>query len=126
MEKQYFPKIAQLIRDWTMSCEQCIRESQIDRSLTRLPLQNPNDHITAPKDAMQIDLVPEEPPSGGYENILTAVDVFSRYLFAYPTSNQDAKTFAKVKITISTKHAYLPTTLISDVSVSVQLYVSRK
>ena len=97
-----------------MSCEQCIRESRIDRSLTRPPLQNPNEHITAPEDAMQIDLVPELTPSGGYENIVTAMDVFSRYLFAYPTSNQDAKTIAKVLINIMTKHSYLPTTLISD------------
>ena len=63
---------------------------------------------------MQINLVPELPPSGGYENIVTAMDVFSRYLFAYPTANQDAKTFAKVLSNIMTKHAYLPTTLISD------------
>ena len=63
---------------------------------------------------MQIVLVPELPPSGGYENIVTAMDVFSRYLFAYPTTNQGAKTFAKVLINIMTKHAYLPTTLISD------------
>ena len=113
-EKYYFPKMAQLIREWVTSCEQCIRESRIDRSLTRPPLQNPNEHITAPEGAMQIDLVPELPPSGGYTNIVTAMDVFSRYLFAYPTSNQDAKTIAKVLINIMTKHAYLPTTLISD------------
>ena len=80
-EKYYFPKTAQLIREWVMSCEQCIRESRTDRSLTRPPLQNPNEHITAPEDAMQIDLVPELPPSGGYKNIVTAMDVFSRYLF---------------------------------------------
>ena len=63
---------------------------------------------------MQIDLVPELPPSGGYENILTAMDMFSRYLFAYPTSNQDAKLIANVIITIMTMQAYLPKTLISD------------
>ena len=63
---------------------------------------------------MQIDLVPGLPPYSGYENIMTAMDVFSRYLFAYPTSNQDATTIAKVIINIVTKHAYLPTTLISD------------
>ena len=63
---------------------------------------------------MQIDLVPGLPPSGGYENIVTAMDVFSRYLFPYPTSNQDATAIAKVIITIMTKLAYLPTTLISD------------
>ena len=106
--------MAQLTREWVMLCEQCIRESQIDRSLTRPPLQNQNEHITAPEDAMQMDLVLELPPSGGYENIVTAMDVFSRCLFAYTTSNQDAKTFAKILINIMTKHAYLPTTLISD------------
>ena len=26
-EKYYFPKMAQLIREWVISCEQCIRES---------------------------------------------------------------------------------------------------
>ena len=97
-----------------MSGEQCIRESRIEDNITRLPLKNPNEHMTAPEDAMQIDLVPELPPSGGYENIVTAMDVFSRFLFAYPTSNQDAKTIAKVLKNIMTKHAYLPTTLISD------------
>ena len=35
-----------------------------------------------PDDAMQIDLLPNLPPSGGYENIITAMDVFSIYLFA--------------------------------------------
>ena len=42
-----------------MSCDQCTRESRVDRILTRLLLQNPNEHITEPEDAMQIDLVPE-------------------------------------------------------------------
>ena len=97
-----------------MSCDQCNRESRTDRSLTRRPLQSLNEHITLPKIAMQIDLVPELPPSGGFENIVTAMDVFSRFLFAYPTSNQDTKIIAKVLINIMTKHVYLPTTLISD------------
>ena len=109
-----------------MSCEQCIRESRIHRNLTRPPLQNPNEHITAPEDAMQFDLVPELPPSGGYENIVTAMDVFSRYLFGYPTANQDAKTFAEVLINIMTKHAYLPTTLISDKGTAFMSHVIKE
>ena len=36
---------------------------------------------------MQNDLVLELSTSGDYESIVTAMDVFSRYLFAYPTSN---------------------------------------
>ena len=94
-EKYYYPNVAQLIREWVLSCEQCLRESRIDPRLTRPPLQNPNEYITAPEDAMQIDLVPGLPPSAGYENIVTAIDVFSRYSFAYPTSNQDAKQSVK-------------------------------
>ena len=60
-----------------MSCEQCIKESRIEPSLTHFPLQNPNEYITAPEDAIQIDLVPGLPPSGGYENIVTAMDLLS-------------------------------------------------
>ena len=97
-----------------MSCEQCPKESRINPRLTRPPLQNPNEYITAPEYAMQIDLVPGLPPIGGFENMVTAMDVFSRFLFAYPTPNQDAETVTTVIINIMTKHAYLPTTLISD------------
>ena len=80
-EKYYYPNMAQLIWEWALSCEQCLREARINLQLTR-PLQNPNEYITAPEDAMQIDLVRGLPPSAGYENIVTAIDVFSRYLFA--------------------------------------------
>ena len=67
-----------------------------------------------PEDALQIDLSPNFPPSGGYENIITALDVFSRYLFAYPVVDASASSTAKVLIDIMTRHAYLPTTLITD------------
>ena len=88
-EKYYYPNMAQLIREWVMSFEQCLRESRINLRLTRPPVQNPDEYITAPEDAMQIDLVPGLLPSGGYENIVKAMeDVFSRCLFANPTSNQ--------------------------------------
>ena len=46
---------------------------------------------------MQIESVPGLPPSGGYENIVTAIDV--------------------------TKHAYLPTTFISDKSTAFTSHV---
>ena len=75
---------------------------------------------------MHIGFVPELPPSGGYGNIVTAMDVFSRYSFAYPTSNQDAKTIAKVLYNIMTKHAYLPTTLISDKATAFMSHVIKE
>ena len=66
------------------------------------------------KTPCKIDLLPNLPPSGGYENVLTAIDVFSRYLFAYPLTDASAINVAKALIDIMTKHAYLPTTLITD------------
>ena len=54
------------------------------------------------------------------------MDVFSRYLFAYPTSNQDAKTIAKVIINIMTKHGYLPTILNSDKGTAFMSHVIKE
>ena len=45
---------------------------------------------------------------------MTAIDVFSRYLFAYPLIEATAPNVAKVTIDIMTKYSNLPTTLITD------------
>ena len=63
---------------------------------------------------MQIDLMLHHPTSGGCQNVVTAIDVFSRYLFAYPLTDASTINVAKALIDIMTKHAYLPTTLITD------------
>ena len=63
---------------------------------------------------MQFDLLPDLLPSGGYENNITAIDIFSRYAFAYPDSNPTALKAAKVKIDIMTRHTYLPKLIITD------------
>ena len=107
-----YSNTAHWIRKWVMSYEQCIRESWFDRSPTHPPLQNNNEQITAPEDAMQVDLVPGLPPSGGFENIVTAMDIIFRYVFACRTFYQDAKTIAKIIINIMNMHAYQPTTFI--------------
>ena len=106
--------MAKLIRQWVMSCERCTGESRVDDRLTGPALQNPSEHITAPEDAMKIDLVPGLPLSDGYGNIVTATDVFFRFFFSYLTAIQDAKMIAKIINNIMPKHAYLPTTIISD------------
>ena len=107
------PKKAQVIRKWVLPCEQRIKESRID--LTQFPLQNPNEHTTAPEDAMQLNVVPELPPSG------VAVKTLAQPRTCFPALSlplrhpiKMPKAIAKVTINIMTKHASLPTTLPSD------------
>ena len=66
-DKIFEPNMAQLIRKWDMSSEQCVKESRNYNKLTRSPQQKPVEHISWLEDAMEIDLIPELPPSGGYE-----------------------------------------------------------
>ena len=63
---------------------------------------------------MLIDLLPEIPPVGGYENIIRPKDVFSSYAFAYPVSNPTAVNTAKFIIDIMTRHNYLTKLIITD------------
>ena len=67
-----------------------------------------------PRDAIQIGSLPELPRSGGYKIIVTAINVFSRYAFAYPVSTPTAVKTAEVIIDTMKRHAYLPTMLITD------------
>ena len=94
--------------------ETCIKDKRIPNPTITPELLNLPEWDLGPEDAMQIDLLPNLPPSGGYENIITAMDAFSRYLFAYPVTDASATNTAKVIIDIKTKHTYLPTTLITD------------
>ena len=113
-QKYYYPGIAKIVKKWVQGCETCIKDKRIKNPSITPELLNLPEWDLGPEDALQIDLLPNLPPSGGYENVITALDVFSRYLFAYPVADASASTTAKVLIDIMTRHAYLPTTLITD------------
>ena len=95
-------------------CDICIEDKRIPNSSITPELLNLPERDLGPEDSMQIDLLPKLPPSGGYENIITTMDVFSRYLFAYPVTDASATNTAKVIIDLMTTHTYLPTALITD------------
>ena len=114
LQKYYFPSIATYVRNWVHECEICIQDKRINNTRITPELIHIPEWDLAPEDLMQINLLPELPPSGGYENVITAKDVFSRYAFAYPVSNPATVNTAKVIIDIMTRHAYLPTLIIRD------------
>ena len=66
------------------------------------------------------------PPSGGYDHIITAIDVFSRYLFAYPVTRINATAVANVIMDILCKHTYLPTTIITDLGTQFNAQVTHE
>ena len=113
-QKYYFPSTATYVRNWVRDCEICIQDKRINNTRITLELFHIPEWDLRPEDLMQINLLPKLPPSGGYENIITAIDVFSRYAFAYPVSNPTAVNTAKVIIDIMTRHAYLPTLINTD------------
>ena len=115
-QKYYYPGIAKLVKRWVQGCETCAKEKRTPNTTITPELLNLPEWDLGPEDAMQIDLLPNLPPSGGYNCIITAIDVFSRYLFAYPLIEATATSTAKVLIDIMTKHSYLPTTLLTDKS----------
>ena len=113
-QKYYFPSIATYVRNWVRDCETCIQDKCINNTRITPELIHIPEWDLRPEDLMQIDFLPELPPSGAYENIITAIDVFSSYAFSYPVSNPTAVNTAKVIIDIMTRHAYLPTLIITD------------
>ena len=113
-QKYYFPSIATYVRNWVRDSEICIQDKRIKNTRITPDLIHFPEWDLGPEDLMQINLLPELPPSGSYENIITKIDVFSRYAFVYPVSNPTAVNTAKVIIDIMTRHAYLPTLIITD------------
>ena len=113
-QKYYYPGIAKYVKKWVEGCETCARDKRVPNNTITPELLNLPEWDLGPEDAMQIDLLPNLPTSGGYQTVMTAIDVFSRYLFAYPLIEATATNVAKVIIDIMTKHSYLPTTLITD------------
>ena len=85
--KYYYPGLAKRIKQWVMQCEDCIKYKRINNSQIRPKMINNTEHVLGPEDILEIDILPNLSISTGYQNIVTMIDVFSRYLFAYPTQN---------------------------------------
>ena len=113
-KKYYYPGIAKHVKKWVEGCVTCAKDKRVPNNTITPELLNLPEWDLGPEDAMQIDLLPNLPTSGGYQTVMTPIDVFSRHLFAYPLVEATASNTAKVLIDIMTKHSYLPTTIITD------------
>ena len=112
--KYYFPGLARKIRAWVTSCPDCIANKRIDTRQIRPKMLSNTEFTLGPEDCLEVDILPNLPSSNGYQHIVTMMDVFSRYLSAYPTQDMTAKTVARCIIDVMTRHCYLPTVILTD------------
>ena len=70
----FYPGIAKIVKKWIQGCEICIKNKKIKNSSITPELLNKPEWDLGPDDALQRDILPNLPPSGGYENIITALD----------------------------------------------------
>ena len=111
-----FQGLARKVRALVTSCPDCIGNKRIDtRQIRPKVLGNP-EFTMGPEDCLEVDILPNLPSSNGYQHIITMMDVFSRYLFAYPTQDMTAKTKARCIIDVRTRHCYLPTVILTGKS----------
>ena len=113
-QKYYYTGSAKHVKKWVEGCEICAKDKRVPNTVITPKLLNLAEWDLSPEDAMQIDLLPNLQTSGGYQTVMTAIDVFSRHIVAYPLIEATAANVAKVIIDIMTKHSYLPTTVITD------------
>ena len=101
-------------QQWVQTCKDCIKYEKINNCQNRPKIINNTEHVLGPENILEIDILPNLPNKAGYQNIFTMIDVFSRYLFAYPTQNATAKTIGRCIVDVMTRHAYLPSLILSD------------
>ena len=104
-EKYYYPGMAARIAHHISRCTECLQTKRTDKRSITPPMIDTSKLALGPEDALQMDIVPFDEPSGGYNAIVTAMDVFSRYLFTYNVVRTDAPTVARVHVDIMTRHA---------------------
>ena len=97
-QKNYYPCMAKYIKKCVSNCQVCIQTKRINNDLLRTELPNCPEWDLGPEDILQMNILPNLPPSGGYDHIITAIDVFSRYLFAYPVTRFSAIAVSRVII----------------------------
>ena len=125
-QKYYDPCMAKYIKNWVSNCQVCIQTKRINNDLLRTELLNCPEWDLGPEDVLQMDILPNLPPSGGYDHIITAIDVFSRYLFAYPVTRITATAVSKVIMDILCKHTYLPATIITDLGTQFNAQITHE
>ena len=92
------------------NCLSCLQLKRVPSKFLKTPLQPVWSVKSYPGEKFQIDLIgPLKLPVHRY--VLTAIDVFTKYLFAVPLTDVRADTIARDLTSIFFRHSYLPKTI---------------
>ena len=109
----YFPSFTEYLLNYVKNCSTCLQTKNIQQKRLGPPPESLVSDQNFPGDMMQIDLVGQfDAPV--YKYALTAIDDFSKYLFAVPLSSISAENVAKALVSIFLKHSYIPKTILAD------------
>ena len=113
----YFPNFTDFFISSSKNCLTCLQLKRVPSKFLKTPLQPVSPLASYPGETLQIDFVgPLKSPVHRY--VLTASDVFTKYLFAVPLTNVRADTIARELTSICLRYSYLPKTILSDVGPS--------
>ena len=110
----YFPGYQEIITEYVSNCSSCLQVKRAPESTLRPPLQPITAKTSFPGDIMELDLVGKLKPSGNYLHILTALDVFSQFMFAIPLKRVTAESIAQALVNLFLQHSYIPRKILTD------------
>ena len=112
-----FPNFTEFFIPSIKNCPTCAQLKRVPSKFLKTPLQPVSSLNSYPGETLQIDLVgPLKSPVHRY--VLTAIDVFTKYLFAVPVTNVRADTIARELTSTFFRYSYLPKLILSDLGTS--------
>ena len=112
--KYYFPGFIDFLVVYINNCLTCAQAKSPQHKYLTPPLNPLSSNTSLPADMLQIDIVGKLPHSGGYSNILTGMELFTKYVFAQPLTSISAETVAKFLIQWFMRHSYIPLLIVTD------------
>ena len=110
----YFPQLQEYLRDHIRNCVSCGQMKRVPEGALRMPMRSVLEMQNLPEQTMQVDIVGPLPTAGGKSYIVTAIDLFTRYLFAVPVGSITADVVGRTILGICLRHSYIPQTLMAD------------